>query len=220
VVQAAVAALEGERWAEILPLVRPEAVQMLRDGTLGWLVKSETRPARSAEEVSAEQPWLPAEVAAYYAEQEELASTAGLPEQRALWGVASFRELEALSPAEFLVRYLAANSPSAKLRLALATSPMPPRGDAAALSLGAEMRTRYVVLGEVQEGSRQAHVLYRQLIGSEQYDPETPAGHLHVTTLDHVDGRWWLRLDHTLLVPQGWTIAWTLDGDPSAEPGG
>jgi hypothetical protein len=217
VVRSAVAALEGERWEDILPLVRAEAVQELRDSTLRWLVQSETRPARSAEEVRAEQPWLPPEVAAYVAEQEGLAVTAGLPEQRALWGVSSFRELEALSPAEFFTRYLAASSPSAKLRLALATSPKPPRAGAVGLPPGAEMRMRFVVLGEVMEGSRQAHVLYRQLIDSEQYDPDAPGGHLRMTTLDHVDGRWWLRLDHTLLEPQGWMVAWTLDAEPSAE---
>jgi hypothetical protein len=211
VVQAAVAALEGERWGDILPLVRAAAVQTLRDGTLRWLVESETRPGRTAEEVRTEQPWLPPEVAAYFAEQEGLAVTAGLPEQRALWGVSSFRELEALSPADFFIRYMGASSPSAKLRVALATSPMQPRAGAAGLPPGAEMRMRFVVLGEIMEGSRQAHVLYRQLIGSEQYDPDAPGGHLRMTTLGHVDGRWWLRLDHTLLDPQGWTIPWTLD---------
>jgi hypothetical protein len=208
---------EGELWAEILPLVRAEAVQGLRDSTLRWLMQSEARPARSAEEVRTEQPWLPPEVAAYVAEQEGLAVTAGLSEQRALWGVSSFRELEALSPAEFFIRYLAASSPSAKLRVALATSPMQPRAGASGLPPGAEVRMRFVVLGEILEGSRQAHVLYRQLIGSEPYDPDTPDGHLRVTTLDHVDGRWWLRLDHTLLDPQGWAIAWTIDPEPSAE---
>jgi len=216
VVQSAVAALEGERWDDILPLVRAEAVERLRDGKLRRLVESETRPSRSAEHVAAEQPWLPPEVAAYFAEQEELAAMAGLPEQRALWGVSSFRELEALSPAEFFIRYLAASSPSAKLRVALATSPKPPRVDVAEL-LTEEARLRIVVLGEIIEGHGQAHVLYRQLHGPERYDPDAPGGHLRVTTLDHVNGRWWLRIDHTLLDPQGWMIAWTLDPEPAAE---
>jgi hypothetical protein len=216
-VQSVVTALEGERWADILPLVRVEAVQRLRDSTLRLLVQSEARVPRTAEDVRAEQPWLPQEVAAYYAEQEELAVTAGLPEQLASWGVSSFRELEVLSPADFFIRYLAASSPSAKLRVALATSPEPPRVDVAEL-LAEEARVRIVVLGEIAESRVQAHVLYRQLHGPERYDPDAPGGHLQVTTLDHIDGRWWLRIDHTLLDPQGWTIAWTLDPEPLAEP--
>lgn len=40
VVQAAVAAMEAERWEDVLPLVRPEAVQALRDSRLPHLVES------------------------------------------------------------------------------------------------------------------------------------------------------------------------------------
>ncbi|HZG44093.1 MAG TPA: hypothetical protein VEY93_14190, partial [Longimicrobium sp.] len=176
-VQSVVTALKGERWADILPLVRVEAVQRLRDSTLRSLVQSEARVPRTAEDVRAEQPWLPQEVAAYYAEQEELAVTAGLPEQLASWGVSSFRELEVLSPADFFIRYLAASSPSAKLRVALATSPEPPRVEVAEL-LAEEARVRIVVLGEIAESRVQAHVLYRQLHGPERYDPDAPGGHL------------------------------------------
>jgi hypothetical protein len=40
-----------------------------------------------------------------------------------------------------------------------------------------------------------------------------------VTTLDYVDGRWWLRIDHTLLAEQGWSFAWALDEEdaPAAD---
>jgi hypothetical protein len=217
VVQSAVAALEGERWAEILPLVRAESIQRLRDSTLRWLVEEESRPARTADDVRAEQPWLPPEVAAFYAEQEERGVTAGLPGHRAQWGVSSFRELEALSPEDFFIRYLATSSPSAKLRMALATSPRPPRDDIAAQIADAAARPVILVLGAIMEGDRQAHVLYRESHPADEHDGNVLPGDVRVTTLDLVDGRWWLRIDHTLLDRQGWTVAWTVDPDGSAD---
>lgn len=217
VVQAAVAALEGERWRDVLPLVRPEAVRALRDTRLRWMMESETRAVRTPEQVLAEQPWLPRELATYYAEQDQKHVTAGLPVMWAEWGVSSVHELEGLSPAEFFVRFLSASSPAAKLRTALAASRKPPKDLAGALaSAAAASRRRWVVLGEVAEGTRQAHVLFRELAGGEQYDPEAAAGDVRVTTLDYADGRWWLRIDHTLLDhPQGWSFAWVPDEDDS-----
>ena len=211
VVRSAVAALDSERWGDVLPLVQMEAVQRLRERTLRWLVDSESRPARSADEVRAEQPWLPAEVAAFYAEQEERAVTAGLPGHRAQWGVSSFRELDALSPADFFLRYLATSSPSAKLRMALATSPRPPRDDLAAQLADAAARPRIVVLGAIVEGGQQAHVLYRESHAPDEYDGAVHPGDVRVTTLDLVDGRWWLRIDHTLLTGKAgrWRGRWT-----------
>jgi hypothetical protein len=218
IVKAAVAALEAERWGDLLPLVPQEAVQRFRDTRLHSLIESETRPARTVEQVLAEQPWLPREVAAYHAEQEERHVRAGLPARLAEWGVSSFRELEALSPAEFFVRYLAASSPAAKLRVAIAVSPKPPKDPARAL--GEAASPKIIVLGEVGEGSIHAHVLYRQLHDpTEVYDPEHPAGHVSVTHLDFGEGRWWLRIDHTLLDPQGWMMVCAPDdsGAPIAE---
>lgn len=212
IVRAAVAALEAERWRDVLLLVRPEAVQAHRDTHVRWMVESETRAPRTPEQLLAEQPWLPRDVAAHYAEQEEKHRTAGLPVMRAEWGVSSFRELEALSPAEFFIRYLSASSPAAKLRAALAVSLRPPKDLATAIdAVAAAPRRQWVVLGEVAEGTRKAHVLYRELPGGERYDPDAPGGDVRITTLDHADGRWWVRIDHTLLDPQGWTFVWAPD---------
>jgi hypothetical protein len=214
VVQAAVAALEAERCGDVLPLVRPEALRTLRDTHLRWMIESERRASRTPEELQAEQPWLPREVAAYYAEQKHV--TQGLPVMRAEWGVSSLTELEALSPAEFFIRYLSASSPAAKLRAALAVSPRPPKDPALAReAIEAAHRRHWVVLGEVPEGTRKAHVLYRELAGDEQYDADSVAGDVRVTTLDYVDGRWWLRIDHTLLDQQGWVFAWAPNDEDS-----
>lgn len=218
VVQAAVVALAAGRWGDLLPLVRKEAVQRFRDTCLRGLIESETWPARTVEQVTEEQPWLPREVAAYQAHEEEKQIVAGLPARLAAWGVSTFRELEAVAPEEFFVRYLSASSPAAKLRQAMAVSPRPPEHPERAL--GEAAGPKVVVLGEVREGSRHAHVLYRQLHGpAEVYDPEHPAGHVLVTHLDFEDGRWWLRIDHTLLDPHGWTMVWAPDdaGAPGAE---
>jgi hypothetical protein len=122
VVQAAVAAMEAERWGDVLALVKPEAVQALRDSRLPNLVEFEGRVARTAEQVQSEQPWLTPTVAAYYAEQEHTYATQALPVTRAEWGVSSLREFEKLSPSEFFIQYLAASSPAAIIRAALANS--------------------------------------------------------------------------------------------------
>jgi len=55
-------------------------------------------------------------------------------------------------------------------------------------------------------------VLFRELHDGEPYDPDTTEGYIQVTTLDLIDGRWWLRIDHTLLAQQGWT--YTVATDP------
>jgi Arc/MetJ-type ribon-helix-helix transcriptional regulator len=219
VVQAAVAALEAERWEDVLPLVRPEAVKALRETRVRWMEASEMRSARTPEQVQAEQPWLPREVAAYYAEQDQQHAATGLPMAGAEWGVSSAGELKALSPDEFFVRFLSAASPAAKLRAAIAVSPKPPKDLAGALASAAALnQRRWVVLGEVAEGNRQAHVIFRELSGGEQYDAEAPAGDVRVTTLDHVEGRWWLRIDHTLLEsPPAYSFVWAPDEDASTE---
>jgi Arc/MetJ-type ribon-helix-helix transcriptional regulator len=219
VVQAAVAALEAERWEDVLPLVRPDAVKALRETRVRWMEESEMRSARTPEQVQAEQPWLPREVAAYYAEQDQQYATAGMPMPGAEWGVSSASELRALSPDQFFVRFLSAASPAARLRAAIAVSAKPPKDLAGALASAAALnQRRWVVLGEVAEGTRRAHVLFRELAAKAQYDAEAPAGEVRVTTLDHVEGRWWLRIDHTLLEsPPTYSFVWAPEEDASTE---
>lgn len=218
-VQAAVTALETGRWGDLLVLVPQEAVQRLRDTYLRWLIESESRRAPTVEEQIAAQPWLPREVAAYYAEEQQRHITAGLPIMLAEWGVSSFRELEALSPPEFFVRYMSASSPAAKLRAAVAVSPKPPTDPAWVLRQ--EAGPKLIVLGEVREGSRHAHVLYRQLDAPDEvYDPDNPEGHVMSTQVDYAEGRWWLRIDHTLIDPRGWVMVWGPDDSDSCEAEG
>lgn len=211
VVQAAIAAMEGERWADVASLVRPEALQKHRDSQLRWLVESERRGPRTSGDLQAEQPWLPREVAAFYAAQDQKHVTSGLSVMRAQWEVSSFRELEALSPAEFFARYLAASTPAAKLRAALTLSHRPP-ADVESAARAAESATprQWTVLGEVAEGTRTAHVVYRQRWGD---DAAQVGGGVRVATLDYADGRWWLRTDDTLLAEQGWSYAWAPEAD-------
>jgi hypothetical protein len=217
VVRAAVASLDAGRWADVIAWVRPEAVQQFRDTQLRHLLDAEVRAPRTPAQVQAEQPWIPLEVAAFYADEEQTHATRGLPALRAEWGVdSSFAELEALTPAEFFTRFLAASSPAARLRGALAISRKPPRDYDRALAAASESRRHLVVLGDVREGSRLAHVLYRDLLGGGTYDPDAEQGFPRVTTLDLVEGRWWLRIDHTLLHSQGWTYAWAPDDDESS----
>lgn len=220
VVRAAVAALEEERWADVVPLVRPEALQRHRDTQVRWMVGMEQRAPRTPQELRAEQPWLSPEVASFYAEQERTHVTGGLPAMREQWGVASFRELEALPPAEFFVRYLSVSTPAAKLRAALAVSRTPSHDVTTSLPAAeAAHRRRWVVLGEVAEGTDKAHVVYRERYGAGN-DANEGAGEVCVTTLDYVQCRWWLRLDNSLLDQQGWSFVWTpVAGDTASADG-
>lgn len=213
VVRAAVAALEAERWQDVAVLVQPAALQRHRDTQLHWMLQSEERKPRTSEDLRAEQPWLSPEAAASFAEQERRHLSGSLPALRAQWGVASFRELEALSPAEFFVRYLAASTPAAQFHAALAASHTPPRD--AANALHAAPARHWTVLGEVLEGTRTAHVVYRESAG--EGGPDEEAGSVRVTTLDHQEGRWWLRIDPLLLPQPGWSVVWAPD---AAGPGG
>lgn len=210
VVQEAIAAMEGERWADVASLVRPTALQKYRDSQLRWLVESEQRGARTPAELQAEQPWLSPEVAMFYAAQDQKHATHGLSALRAQWGVSSFRELEPLSPADFFARYLAASTPAAKLHAALAVSHRPPADiESAAQAAKSATRRRWVVLGEVADVTGTAHVVYREGWGDD--DAAEVVGRVKLTTLDYVDGRWWLRVDDALLSEQGWSYAWAPD---------
>jgi hypothetical protein len=216
VVQAAVAAMEAEHWGDVLAMVKPEAVQALRDSRLPSLVELEGRVARTPEQVQSEQPWLPPTVAAFYAEQEHTYATQGLAVTRAEWGVSSLRELEKLSPSEFFIRYLAASSPAAVIRAALANSRK--RKDWPSIQEAVELARlrQWVVLGEVTEGTDKAHVVYREFFGVER-DADSVGSDVRLTTLDFSDGRWWLRIDHTLLSQHGWGYAWAPDEDQESE---
>jgi hypothetical protein len=207
--------MEGERWADVVQLIRPDALRRYRDSHLRWLIESEQRGARTPEDLQAEQPWLPRDVAAFYAEQDQKHVTGSQSVLRAQWGVGSFRELEALSPAEFFARYLAASSPASKLRAALIMSHRPPADvESAAQSAGAAARRRWTVLGEVAEGPGMAHVVYRERWGEDSADEV--GGGIRVTTLDYVDDRWWLRIDDALLSEQAWSYAWAPEEADSA----
>ena len=219
VVRAAVAALEAERWADVLPFIRPDALQQHRDTQVRWMIEMEQRAPRTPEELQAEQPWLPLEVAAFYADQERSHATGSLPAMREQWGVRSFREVEALSPAEFFARYLSASTPAARIRAGLAASHPRPEDLASALRAAeAAHRRTWMVLGEVGEAPDRAHVVYRTRLGS---GPDGPgdAGEVRVTTLDHADGRWWLRIDPLLLDQQGWSFVWAPGRDSAMADG-
>jgi hypothetical protein len=220
VVRAVVAALEGERWAEVVPFVRPDALREYRDTEVRRLVWMEQRAPRTPEQIRAEQPWVTPEVATFYAEQERTHTAASLPAERAQWGVTSFRDLQALSPAAFFVRYLAASTPAARMRMALAVSHNPPRDVAGAVrSAEAGSRRSWVVLGEVAEGTDKAHVVYRERMAASGIEGGH-AGEVRLTTLDYADGQWWMRMGPPLLDHQGWSFVWDPAAGASADSSG
>lgn len=123
------------------------------------------------------------------------------------------RELEKLAPPEFFIRYLAASSPAAMVRAALAVNHKRKDWPRIQEEMEGAGRRQWVVLGEVAEGTDKAHVVYRELLGVEGYDPDSVGSDVRLTTLDFSDGRWWLRIDHTLLSQHGWGFAWVPEDD-------
>ncbi|HET7231717.1 MAG TPA: hypothetical protein VFJ16_17025 [Longimicrobium sp.] len=187
VVRAAAAALEAQRWTDVVPLVHPDSLESFKEAQLRRLRRDEefARAAAGSDEIR------PGGNAAAH-ETVRAGEARALPQILAEWEVrSSFRELEDLAPADFLVRFLAATSPGALARIALAVHD--PSADAGAFRDESPQR-QIIVLGEVREGSSTAHVLYRDLSPGEQYDPESPQGFVLVTEAHHRDGRWWLQL--------------------------
>lgn len=106
VVRRAFEAVDERRWSDVVALVHPEAVRRLH--------ASELQTARLLERRGPElyrDPEMPEEVARWYEERsrkhrEELGSPV-----RARYGVESLAELEALSPAELMARWLQGRDP-------------------------------------------------------------------------------------------------------------
>jgi hypothetical protein len=201
VVRAAIAALEAERWADLLPLVDPSALAPLAESFVPALREMAARRPRTAEEIRESEPWLPLPVAEYQAEQERTWVEKGRPQLLRDWGVRDLSELEPLSPDELFVRYVAANSPGARFRQALAVSDV--TIDEAEMEEAVHPPSlRRTVIGSVVEAEEGfAHVLFR-----EHYDGEgsgiTP--NVRMTTLVRTPAGWRLQMDGSLLVYQGW----------------
>ncbi|HEX8831329.1 MAG TPA: hypothetical protein VF705_09200 [Longimicrobium sp.] len=186
-VKAAAAALEAQRWADIVPLVHPDSLASFKEAQLRRLRRDEefARAAAGSDEIR------PGGNAAAH-EAVRAGEARALPRILAEWGVrSSFRELEDLAPADFLERFLAATSPGALARITLAVHD--PSADAGAFRDKSPQR-QIIVLGEVLEGSSTAHVLYREVGPGEEYDPDSPQGVVLITEAHLRDSRWWLRV--------------------------
>jgi hypothetical protein len=202
VVRAAVAALEAERWADVVPLVAPAALAQFRSSRVAALIELARRVPRTPEQIEAEHPGLSPEAVKHHADQERIWSERGTPALLHEWGVKDIRELDALSDAELLTRFLAASSPAARLRASWAVGDTPlnaPAPDAAEHL----PRLRWRVLESVIENDHHAHVSFRQFWhndggaqGSEEF------GRVRVTTLDRTPMGWRLRIDSSLLAQQ------------------
>lgn len=202
VVRAAVAALESERWADVVPLVAPTALTNFRSSLVAAMIEVARRVPRTPEQIQAEHPGLSPEAVKHQANQERIWSERGIPALLQEWGVVDVSELEELSDAELLARFLAASSPAARLRAAWSASDLPP--DAPPPRAAEHLpRVRWRVLGSVIEDDRYALVSFRQLWG-EEGEPEGPdeSGRTRVTTLDRTPLGWRLRIDSSLLAQQ------------------
>ena len=203
VVRAAAAAMEDERWADLIPLVDPAALPPFGEMFVSSLRATAERTPRTPEEIREAEPWLPLAVAEYQASEERSWIERGRPQLLQEWGVSDFSELEHLTPSELFVRYASANSPAARLRHAWAVSHTPVEDPAAEAAKHPQPAIRRVVIGSVVEGDRFAHVLFRERYGED--DPGsrvTPR--VRMTTLVGTAAGWRLQLDGSLLMQQGW----------------
>lgn len=197
-VRAAAEALETERWSDVAALVDPDSLEHFQKAQLGRLLEDE-RLAQSGDDET--NPTLSAEHRARF----QRAAQLSVPQLRQEWGVgSSFEELRGLSPSEFLVRYLAATSPAAIMRVTTAVAHPPALSRLGDLH---KLQRRFVVLGEVREG-RRAHVLYRELREYESYDPDAAMGPPLITEVRQTDGRWWLKLGDRSILERPAKITW------------
>ena len=216
VVRAAIAAMEEERWADLIPLVDPAALAPFADSFVASLRAMAERTPRTAEEIRAAEPWLPLAVAEHQAAEERTWIERGRPQLLREWGVRDFAELEPLSPEELFVRYAAANSPLARLRQAWAVSHTPVEDPEAEAAKHPPMDPRRVVVGSVVEDDRYAHVLFREHYGD---DTSSVTPDARLTTLLRTRAGWRLRMDGSLLMHQGWMRVYRAEDEPADEPG-
>jgi len=216
VVRAAITALDEERWADLIPLVDPEVLAPFTVSSLRELRAMAARRPRTPEEIREAEPWLPLAVAEYQAGEERAWLEQGRPQLLREWGVADLAELELLSPEELFVRYLAANSPGARFRHALAASHPPVDAHPDELAEDPPPGPRRMVIGSVVEGDRFAHVLFREQYGD---DASGITPHVRLTTLIGTQAGWRLQVDGSLLVYQGWMRVYRTEPDAADEPG-
>lgn len=213
VVRTAAIAIEEERWADLIPLVAPEALAPFTNSFAESLRRMAERTPRTAEEIRAEQPWLPLAVAEFHAEEERVAIERGLPQLLREWGVSDFSELNACTPEELFVRYMAANSPGARLRHAWAVSHTPVDDPEAEVAKYPPRPRRMTVVGSVVE-DQYAHVVFREHYGD---DSASITPFVRLTTLVRTPGGWRLQMDGSLLVQQGWMRAYRPDDAPAPD---
>lgn len=145
VVRQAFAALSDGRWSDVPAYVDSVALVEFRRQQLQrvWAMDRSTARPRHVN------PDLPACVAEYYERQEQRAAPPALRRQ-SLLGAASVEELERLTPAQMLTRWLEMRADGAARAPADSAAPRPARRH--------EERT---VVGAVQEDDSTAYVVYR-----------------------------------------------------------
>ncbi len=140
VVRAAFTAYEAKRWGDFAALVHPDALAEFRESELGSAQAWEQYAANPNEDRDST---VPPAVSEYLKNMR--AEMGGNPVLRQFAGVKSLEELRALSPQEFLARYLEATSP---------------RPDTKDPDYHPPIDTREVI-GEVRESQDLVHVVYR-----------------------------------------------------------
>lgn len=142
VVRAAFAAYEAKQWSDFAALVHPDALDEFRKQQLLMAKAWEHRP-RMAE---VRDSTMPAAVAEYFDRmQDKIGARIGNPALRSFARVKTLEELEALTPQEFLARYLEATSPKPNPEDPMYQPPVAKRE----------------IIGDVREDADQVHVVYR-----------------------------------------------------------
>jgi hypothetical protein len=216
VVRAAAAALEEERWADVLATVDEGELERAAEGILSYVRAMVARTPRTADEILAERPYLPREVAEWEASSEADSIERARPWLLREWGVHDAAELASLSAPELFVRWLRASSPAAVMRMARATS-LTPMADPDVQAEARPPAVRHIVYGGVEHGN-EAYVVYRQAwVHAGQPEPGDAAagGNLRVVRLQRTPAGWRLVLDHDFLGHHNhWITMWKVGASP------
>jgi len=166
------AAIDGRRWREVAALVDPEQLVPYREETLSMLVAlAERREELRRIPRESSGALVPLHTDGKL-DTLALARVGDMPFPRSP-GVRTLRDLAALPPAEFLVRYLEAIDPRSDERMK-----------------GGVDWSKLRILGAVADGESVAHVLYRSEAPGARYDDPY---HVEVMATVRRGDRWYVR---------------------------
>jgi hypothetical protein len=169
--RAAAAAIESEAWEEAAALCDPATLSLYKREILSRMAPP--KHPWTAERLLRAQPDLPPEVAEYQAATLGKMSDPQRVLEDELPSISSIEQLREMPPLKVFAAWLRGQSYSSQLERAQRNSSLPP--EVIEQALQRPFKTRYHILGSVDDGERLTHVVFRREYDSPSSDDETEA---------------------------------------------